>query len=210
MRAQKAVINFSRVKDNTLANAAQHIVIKMTGNTHFTAPNPSLETLQIAITLYAAALIKAKDGSKVDTADKNAKRRQLEALLYSLGSYVNMTVGSDLVKLDSSGFNLTKMYGPVGILDAPNLNINYGNNSGEVSFNISVIPKARGYKILFTILPEPLTDAEWTTQIVSKTKGILVHLKPQTCYRFKATALSAEANKMNLYNFSTPVDLFVP
>ena len=72
MRAQKAVINFSRVKDNTLANAAQHIVIKMTGNTNFTAPNPSLETLQIAITLYAAALIKAKDGSKVDTADKNA------------------------------------------------------------------------------------------------------------------------------------------
>ena len=129
MRAQKAVINFSRVKDNTLANAAQHIVIKMTGNTNFTAPNPSLETLQIAITLYAAALIKAKDGSKVDTADKNAKRRQLEALLYSLGSYVNMTVGSDLVKLDSSGFNLTKMYGPVGILDALNLNINYGNNS---------------------------------------------------------------------------------
>ena len=210
MRAQKAVINFSRVKDNTLANAAQHIVIKMTGNTNFTAPNPSLETLQIAITLYAAALIKAKDGSKVDTADKNAKRRQLEALLYSLGSYVNMTVGSDLVKLDSSGFNLTKMYGPVGILDAPNLSINYGNNSGEVSFNISVIPKARGYKILFTILPEPLTDAEWTTQIVSKTKGIMVHLKPQTRYRFKATALSAEANKMNLYNFSTPVDLFVP
>ncbi len=40
-------------------------------------------TIQNAINVYMAALIKSKDGTKEDTANKNATRRVLENLLNS-------------------------------------------------------------------------------------------------------------------------------
>ena len=46
-------------------------------------------TIQNAINVYMAALIKSKDGTKEDTANKNATRRALENLLNSLGGHVN-------------------------------------------------------------------------------------------------------------------------
>jgi len=36
------------------------------------------------------------------------------------------------------------------------------------------------------------------------------HLKSGTQYVFKVTATRPEANKMNTYNFSNPVEKFVP
>ena len=98
MKAQKALIDFSGVKDGDLADDAQKIVDKMTGNLNYTAPQPNLSVLQSAITAYSAAIIKSKDGTKEDTANKNATRLVLENALYTLGNYVNMTAESNLVK----------------------------------------------------------------------------------------------------------------
>jgi len=56
----------------------------------------------------------------------------------------------------------------------------------------------------------PADDAEWYFTLFSSTKGTLSHLKSGTKYVFKVTATSPEANKMNTYNFSNPVEKFVP
>ena len=136
MKAQKALIDFSGVKDGDLADDAQKIVDKMTGNLNYTAPQPSLSVVQSAITAYSAAVIKSKDGTKEDTANKNATRLVLQDALYTLGNYVNMTAESNLVKLESSGFSISKLPEAVGILDAPTLHVDYGKNPGELIIDI--------------------------------------------------------------------------
>ena len=72
--------------------------------------------LQEAITAYSDALVKFQDGRKVDTANKNATRLTLENYLFALGNYVNLVADDDVVKLDSSGFAISKTPQPVGIL----------------------------------------------------------------------------------------------
>ena len=86
----------------------------------------------------------------------------------------------------------------------------YGNNPGEVYFEIGYIPQATEYLVLYSPSPAPADDAEWYFTLFSSTKGTLSHLKSGTKYVFKVTATSPEANKMNTYNFSNPVEKFVP
>ena len=211
MKTQKALIDFSKSKDRDLAHEAQNIVSKMTNNANFTNPTPSLATLQAAISAYADALVASNDGSKADTANKNAQRVALESYLSALAAYVNSTAAGDLVKLDSSGFALSKLPSPVGILDAPaTLTVDYGKNPGEVNIIIGTVERASGYIVLYTPLPAPADNDEWYSKLFSKSKGTLTHLNSAVKYVFKAAATSAEANKMGLYNFSNPVEKLVP
>ena len=210
MKAQKALIDFSGVKDGDLADDAQKIVDKMTGNLNYTAPQPSLSVVQSAITAYSAAVIKSKDGTKEDTANKNATRLVLQDALYTLGNYVNMTAESNLVKLESSGFSISKLPEAVGILDAPTLHVDYGKNPGELIIDIDVVPRATEYLVLYAPVPAPIDDKEYYSQLFSKTKGLLTHLQSGTRYVLKAAATSSEANKMGEYNFSDPVEKLVP
>jgi hypothetical protein len=210
MRTQKALINFSKTKDNDLSNTAQNIVNKMSLNPYFTDPQPPLATLQDAINAYTTALVKAKDGSKEDTANKNACRLTLESTLFSLGNYVNLIAETDLVKLDSSGFPVSKVPEPIGILPAPSLTVGYGKNPGELTIDIDVVPKASGYIVLYSQSPAPAENTEWYQILLSTSKGMLIHLTSGTKYVIKAAAISSEANKLGQYNFSEPVEKIAP
>ncbi len=210
MRVQKAIVSFTKVRDSEIANTAQNIVNKMTINPYFTDPQPPLITIQEYIAAYSSALVKAKDGSKEDTANKNACRLTLETALFTLGNYVNLVAEHDVVKLESSGFPVSKLPEPIGILEAPTLTVHYGNNPGELIIEISVVPKASGYIVLYSTLPAPADNNEWYEIVFSGTRGTLTRLKSETKYVIKAAAISTEANKMGVYNFSDPVEKLVP
>ena len=210
MRVQKAIVSFTKVRDSEIANTAQNIVNKMTINPYFTDPQPPLITIQEYIIAYSTALVKAKDGSKEDTANKNAWRLTLETALFKLGNYVNLVAEHDVVKLDSSGFPVSKLPEPIGILEAPTLTVHYGNNPGELIIEISVVPKASGYIVLYSTLPAPADNKEWYETVFSSTRGTLSNLKSETKQVIKAAAISSEANKMGVYNFSDPVEKWVP
>ncbi len=210
MKTQKAIISFSKTKDHELIDIAQTIANKMTNNPLFTSTPISLIDLQAAIAAYSSALIKAQNGSKEDTVTKNAYRVTLENELSTLGTYVNLIAAGNILKLQSAGFPLTKLPEPVGILEAPILTVSYGNNAGEMGINITPVPKASGYIILYAPTPAPADNNEWSSKTISSSKFTLTHLKSETKYVFKAAAMSAEANKMDIYNFSTPIEKIVP
>jgi hypothetical protein len=202
MKTQKALVSFSKVKDTELGSIVQHIVNKMSNNPSFSNPIPPLATIQDAINVYTAAQVKCGDCTKEETAAKNAARLTLEANLSDLGNYVNLVAKGDVVKLDSTGFKLSKLPQPVGILEAPSfLNVTYGNNPGEVNIEIDFVERASGYIVLYIPSPAPEDNNEWYSQLFSKSKGTLTHLKRECKYDFKAAAVSSEANKMGLYNF---------
>jgi hypothetical protein len=143
MKTQKALVSFSKVKDTELGSIAQHIVNKMSNIPIFSILIPPLATIQDAINVYTAAQVKCGDCTKEETAAKNAARLTLEANLSDLGNYVNLVAKGDVVKLDSTGFKLSKLPQPVGILEAPSfLNVTYGNNPSEVNIEIDFVERA--------------------------------------------------------------------
>lgn len=214
MRKQKAIIDFSKVRDNDLSETAQLIHDRMSGNADFPTPPVDLVDLRTAITEYSAALVKAKDGTKQDTAIKNAKREVLEGMLAENGNYVNLVANSDLVKLEGSGYPLTKLPEPVGILDQPkSFKVSDGPDPGAVSVEIGVVERAEGYIVLYYEVKqdgsEPPPDAQWQSKTFSKASGLITGLQSGKKYMFKSAATSPEANKISLYNFTEPVERFV-
>jgi len=214
MRPQKAVINFQHVKDNDLPEVSQLIHDKLDGNADFPALPVLLPAFQLAITDYSSALVTAKDGTKQDTAKKNAKRKILEGMLAENGNYVNLIANGDLVKLEGSGYPLTKVPAPVGILEQPSyFKVMDGIDPGSVKIENSPVAKSTGYIVLFYEIkdgvPPPASDSEWQKCIFSKTTGLITGLKSGSKYMFKSAATSPEANKMSLYNFTEPIERFV-
>jgi hypothetical protein len=214
MKKQKAVIDFTRVKDNDLTETSMLVHKKLSANPDFPTPSPTLTVFLAAIEDYSTALVKAKDGTKQDTADKNAKRKILEEMLADLGNYVNITADGDLVKLEGSGFPLTKIPEPVGILEQPkSFKVTDGIEPGSVTVENSVVAKATGYIVLYYEVKTdgiiPANDSEWQSKVFSKASGLITGLKSGKKYVFKSAATSSEANAINLYNFCEPIERFV-
>ena len=88
MAILKVVIGFKDLRDDDLDTKAASIIKSITGNTNYTTPVPTLAVVQTALTAYETALTAAKNGSPEKTAIKDQKRKDLEALLKQLGTYV--------------------------------------------------------------------------------------------------------------------------
>ena len=210
MKKQKAKIDFTRVKDSDLREIARSIVNKMTSNPNFPNPAPALPLIQIDIDEYFDALVKCHDGTKLNTVIKNDKRSVLENKLAHLGNYVNSIAEGDLVKLDSSGFPLSKIPTPVGILPAPvSFKINEGENPGEIYFDITTVKKAKGYIVIYAKVPVPEKLEDWQSKTSSMSKGYMRGLESGKQYAFMVAATSNESNKTGLYNFTKPIKKFI-
>ena len=208
MRKSKAIISYTRYSDNELADLTQRIITGMTKNPDFTTPMPPLATIQTAYKAFIDALAVCNNGgNKQDTSDKNAKRSELELNLANLGNYVNVITNGNQTKLDGSGFPISKQPEPVGILPAPDyLHVMDGENPGEFNVEISHVPKATGYQLLYAEFPAPEDDAKWQSKTFSKSKGTIIGLARGKKYILKAAATSPEANRLGHYNFSEPVE----
>lgn len=208
---QRVIVSFAKTKENDLAELAKLIVSKMTKNLYFTTPNPPLATIQTAITAFSDALLKCKDGTKEDTANKNVKKGILENYLTQLGNYVNSIADGDLGKLDSSGFPISKVPEPVGVLDAPKfLEITYGKKPGEIYVEAGKVEKAKGYVLLYMPYPGSEDNQEWYSKIMLKSTGVVTGLKSGTKYVFKVAAFGTESSETNSYNFTDIIEKLIP
>ncbi|MEI6055473.1 MAG: hypothetical protein WCR55_05360 [Lentisphaerota bacterium] len=210
MKHQKALTNLSKVKDNDLAEMSQTIVSKMTKNADYPNPTPALTVVDAAVKAYTNALIKCDGGTKEDTAVKNEKRLTLEGHLTHLGNYVNLVAEGDLVKLDRSGFPLSKLPEPVGFLPAPEkFIVTDGENPGEVYYEMKPNKRAHGYIFIYALVPAPEKLEDWHAKTSSNAKGWVGGLSSGKKYTFKAAYSSSDADKISVYNFTQPVERFI-
>jgi len=206
MRKQKAIIDYTGVKDNDLTEVAELVILKMTGNPDFPNPPVTIPDLTIAKSNYASALAIAQDGTKQDTANKNAMRLILEGMLAQIADYVNDVADGNYGMMVGSGFPISKVPEPIGILPAPEkFIVSEGGDPGQVKIEIGGVDRSTGYIVLYAVNPPPANDAQWMSKTFSKTSGIITGLTSGTKMVFKAAATSPEANKIGLYNFCEPV-----
>jgi len=179
----------------------------MTNNTSFPSPPVPIKNIQTALTAYTDALHKSYEGTKIDTTNKNLKRAELEALLSNLGNYVNTAANSDLLKLESSGFPISKIPEAVGVLPPPEyLNVTDSGVKGQLNIEIAKVDKAHDYIVIYSEIPAPDDHSLWQAKLFTKPKGSISGLKSVTKYVFKAAASSSDSSKLDEYKFSAPVE----
>ncbi len=197
---KKALSGFDRYSDTDFIDRASTAVKSLTGNPDFLNPEPPLEDIQAAIDAFYEAFLTVKQGAgKQETAIKNQRRHELEALLKRLVVYVNLTAAGDVIKLDSTGLEISKDPSAVGILPAPaNFILTAASQPGEVAIQIEKVDRAMGYIVQYR------KDGDTAVQelILSKTHGVLTQLTSVTRYFVRVGTLSSDANDLHHYNFT--------
>src|SRR5690606_9653972 len=128
----KALVGFTRMKDDELMVTAATIIGAMTDNVHFEQPTPTLESVQQLVDDFSTKLTAARRrGSPVETALKNESRLPLEAALRQLAYYVNGVAEGHLSTLLSSGFPTNGANGSVqSPLKVEGVKLSDGRQSG--------------------------------------------------------------------------------
>ena len=179
-RTNKALLSFMGFSEARVLAFADAVIKALTGNSNFPNAAPLLATLVTAQDAYAASLAIAKDGNRMQAAEKNVAQLAVFEALRALCNMVNFTADGDRVILLSSGFNVSKdITTPVVIEPAKNVIVNYGANSGEMDVTVKGVKGHKGLVFEYAVATAEnklAADAGWVSLPSSTTQCTLVNM----------------------------------
>lgn len=96
---------------------ARNIITKMTGNTDFPTPEPSLADFTTAVDDLDMANQKSLNGGSEEILIRDQKYAAVKKMYTGLGAYVELKAKGDLVKIASTGFDHRKPSQPLAPLE---------------------------------------------------------------------------------------------
>jgi hypothetical protein len=188
----KIITSFGKYNDADLEQKAELIVHSMTSNANFPNPIPPIADVLAATTAFDAAIIRAKEGGKTEQFARDLKRQELIALLDKLALYVQIEAdGIDSV-LASSGFTLSKIPQPIGILPKPQSFVLHAENVGSIRLNLKSIHGAKSYQFEY----RKKTDAAWIILVHTKTSLLLSDLESGQLYEFRVAGIGTALQRV--------------
>ena len=187
MRRQRIATGFTRYTENGLLIKSQTITTNMTGNPVYTTPVPTLTDVAEITALYNNSL--SATPSKENTQEKKQNRLQLIDLLNRLALYVT-TTGESLAEWESSGFSLTSIPQPVGVLaKAQNFTVK-PFQAGSVNLSLNKIEGADSYCFQYTqvVAGQPLV---WESIQSTKSRITVSGLLSGTQYAFRVYGIGS-------------------
>lgn len=189
--------DFSKGKynDKGLVIKARFIFDRMTDNTYFPTPDPTLETLKAATDEFETALEKTEDGTHEDTVIKNQKRANMEGILRNLAAYVQNISQGDQAIILSSGNDASRPPTPPGPLDPPiGLTAAMGSQKGSVILSCNPIKHIRMYLFEYRLV-NTSGDSIWTQLLNTKHKIQIDNLVSLQQYEFRAAGAGSDPSR---------------
>ncbi|MBE8719787.1 hypothetical protein C4F40_03470 [Sphingobacterium sp. Ka21] len=190
----KALISFSRMKDDELVVTANTIVGAMTDNSNYPAPAPVLDDVQVLLDDFTGKLaISRKRGSPEDTAIKNDSKEPLAEALQQLAYYVNSVAKGRLAVLLSSGFPTNNMGSAALVpLMVESVKMSDGRQSGQARLNFAAQRGALIYEYQYRMITQP--ESEWSDRLTttSSRNNILAPLEVGKRYEVRVRAVNTQ------------------
>jgi len=191
---QKALGGFRRERDEAVLVRGKVVVLAMTDNPNFVAPEPDLGALTEILDDYEYKLAMARrPGSPEDTAAKNDARKVAERMLKRLAFYVTHTADGDLPKLFSSGFEVSnppkKGETPTSIVD---VTLRDGGQQGQMRLDFDNNPFAKIYEYQVCPVDAQGLLGEWSESFAttSSRQNIIAPLVPLQRYGVRVRAVN--------------------
>ena len=124
----------------------------------FASVQPNTTTVQTKVNEYKSALIASDDGNKAQTAVKNTKRKELEALLTQQADNCAEIANGNLDLYLTTGYEAKNTKGaPTGTLPAvTGLALFYGENDGELKARWNPMEDAANFSVqVYSNLADP-------------------------------------------------------
>lgn len=166
----KALIGFTRLKDDELMVTAATVIGAMTDNVHFAQPTPALESVQGLLDDFSLKLAAARRrGSPEETALKNESREPLETALQQLAYYVNSVAQGHLSTLLSSGFPTNSVGTPVQIpLKVEAVKLTDGRQSMQARLDFAAQRKVLMYEYQY----RQEAEEEWSERFATSSSRV--------------------------------------
>lgn len=184
----KCLSNFGTFTDGALENKCHVIINSLTGNASFPNPVPALATIEAASTAYSASLVEAGTGNRAAIALKNMRRAELTELLAQLCMCVNFLGNGQPELLLTTGFDVSKERVPTVITVPQNLQVENGENSGQLLLSVTRVKGAASYLYEYTT-DSTLAPNTWVATSASKSKLKFSNLLPGTVYYCRVGAV---------------------
>lgn len=190
----KALIGFTKLKDDELLLTGTTILNAMTGNSNFPTPTPDLDEVQMLLTDFTDKLAAArKRGSPEDTAIKDESRIPLILALQKLGYYVNSVAEGHLSTLLSSGFptNASATTGLVPLM-VENVKLSDGRQSGQMRLDFTSQKKVLLYEYCYRKVQIP--EVEWSDRLTTSSSrmNIIAPLEVGQWYEVRVRAVNSK------------------
>lgn len=190
----KALIGFSKMKDDELLVIGTTVINAMRGNSNFPSPVPDLDDVQDLLDDFTGKLaIARKRGSPEDTAIKDETRVDLQRILQKLGYYVNSVADGKLSTLLSSGFptNATAVAGMVPVM-VEYVRLTDGRQSGQMRLDFASQKKVLLYEYCYRKVgtPEEAWSDRFTTS--SSQMNIIAPLEVGQQYEVRVRAVNSK------------------
>ncbi len=203
----KALINFTRLKEDGLVTAANTIIGAMTDNPNYATPVPALADIQALLDDFSNKLaIARKRGSPEDTALKDESKIPLMEGLRHLAYYVNSVAKGHLSTLLSSGFPVTSPDGPKLLpIAVEHVRLTDGQQSGQVRLDFANQHGIRLYEYQYRKVASP--ELEWSDRFTTTSSrgNILAPLEVAERYEVRVRAI----NTLGAGEWSQPVSMLV-
>ncbi len=188
----KIKLNLQRLTIPEKTARAQQIIAALTGNAHFSTPQPALAQVTTAIEELDAAYLAAQTArqeAKNKTSVQNQKEEALDGILGQLANYVESISGGDESKITSAGMDVRAANSATGDLPAPDaLMASAGDRDGEIDLSWDKVNKARSYVVERS--PDPPTASSWQHSAVStKSQTTITGLASGAKYWFRVASI---------------------
>ena len=202
-------LNFARLSVSEKIALARQIVTAMTGNAHFTSPQPSLTTITAAVNSLEqaeSAAQAARQQARLTIVARNNKEDDLGQLMSQSAGYVTAIAGGDELIIQSAGMGVRASPGTSAAPGQPGaLSATAGDHDGSMDLSWDPIVEAASY--LIEKSPDPPTATSWTHLGVStKSTFTVTGLPSGTRVWFRVAAVNANGQSP----WSDPATKIVP
>jgi hypothetical protein len=151
-------------------------ITSMTGNAHFTTPEPALTALTEAVNELETAFNNAntaRQAAITQTSILADKTSVFDTLFTKLGNYVENASGGDEATILSSGLSVRSKATPVGSMSAPQgLSLTAGDKEGQLDGGWDPVRGAKTY--IAEVCLDPITPTGWKSAGVTTKSSITI------------------------------------
>jgi len=152
----------------------------------FPSPVPAISEMATTRAALNDAIAKAVKGSLVDRQHRNNLTEDYRFMLTRLAGYVAMEAANNDNALELSGFNLSRIRKPTGMLEVVrNVSIKYSPFPSCMDMKWARVPGAKSYVIEYTELHTDIAHKE----VCSRANKVLKFPKSRTDYSIRVAAV---------------------
>lgn len=192
------IIDFSPniYTDINLFNKASYIVNCLLNNANYIELAEAVLAIKAKTDAFYTLMVKKKNSNKQITAEKKVARAELESILSSTGSKIQIMSDINEQMIVNAGYDMKRKGTPIGVLPMPtNITVAASASLGSLDIKWDSVAHANIYELRYTTAPST-PESTWIHISSTRHKLTIAGLTRGQAYAIKITAVCTDPHRV--------------